>query len=143
MREALDLFTAYQRQLVALIAKLRNPNVQREVGLSNQLLMDLIFAGLNAAGFSERQKAMIVHACQAVGHGFPISRHAATWPFQTLSLNSRNLSDQDVGMWLHVLDLGMGVMESQNRPTIGITPYLEVIREDDGHILFVPTEQGF
>jgi hypothetical protein len=142
MSHVLEIFKTYMRQLSTLIGRLTSPNMQREVGLDNKLLMDLIFAGLNTPGFSERQKGLIVDTCIVVGTGFPVSKHARTWPFQTLSVPPHKLSDQDVAMWLELLYLGMNAMESQGRPFIGISSYLQVVRDSNGHILFVPTEEG-
>ncbi|OAP56924.1 hypothetical protein AYL99_09036 [Fonsecaea erecta] len=143
LRQIQAMFDAYKKQLDVLIVKVDSSRgITREVGLDNKLLMDFVFAGLNAPGFSERQRADIVESSQALACGFRISKHARYWPFQTLSTHPANLSDQDVGMWLNVLNMGMGVMESQNRKFIGVEPYLEVIRDADGHVLFQPTEQG-
>src|SRR3978361_2316517 len=103
MRQGQEIFKCYKKQLDHLIGRLTSPNMPREVGLDNKLLMDLIFAGLNTAGFSERQKGFIADTCVVVGTGFPVSKHARAWPFQTLSLYPTKLSDQDVGMWLEIL----------------------------------------
>ncbi|ETI23202.1 hypothetical protein G647_04999 [Cladophialophora carrionii CBS 160.54] len=142
MRHVLEIFKTYKKQLDTLIGRLTSPGMQREVGLDNKLLMDLIFAGLNTPGFSERQKGLIADTCIVLGTGFPVSKHARTWPFQTLSVHPHQLSDQDVAMWLDVFAIGVNVMENQGRPFIGISSYLRVIRDSDGHVLFVPTEQG-
>ncbi|OAL24296.1 hypothetical protein AYO22_05672 [Fonsecaea multimorphosa] len=136
-----QMFDAYKKQLDVLIVKVdASRGTPREVGLDNKLLMDFVFAGLNAPGFSERQRAEIVKSSQALACGFQTSKHARYWPFTTLSTVPPHLSDQDVGMWLEILNVGMGVMEAQNRKIIGIEPYLRVIRDPEGYILFVPSE---
>ncbi|EXJ62942.1 hypothetical protein A1O7_03386 [Cladophialophora yegresii CBS 114405] len=142
MRHVQEIFKTYKRQLDHLIGRLTSPGMQREVGLDNKLLMDLIFAGLNTPGFSERQKGLIADTCIVLGTGFPVSKHARTWPFQTLSVHPHQLSEQDVAMWLDVFSIGVAVIESQNRPFIGISSFLRVIRDSNAHILFVPTEEG-
>ena len=142
MRHGQDLYNAFKRQLDSLLMKLTMPNVPREVGLDTKLIMDLIFAGLNAPGFSERQKAAIVDCCAAVGTGFPISTHAPTWPFLTLTIFPYGMSDADVALWLEVLYTGMAVMESQDREFIGIQPYLQVTRDETNHIIFTALEEG-
>ncbi|KIW96877.1 uncharacterized protein Z519_02268 [Cladophialophora bantiana CBS 173.52] len=139
----LTMFDAYKKQLDVLIVKVDSSRgIPREVGLDNKLLMDFIFAGLNTPGFNERQRADIVASSQALACGFSISKHAAYWPFHTLSAHPANLTEQDVGMWLEILSIGMGVMEEQKRKQIGIEPYLEVCRDSEGHVLFTPTEAG-
>ena len=142
MRQAFDIFTAFKKQLDVLVYRVTAPGMPREVGLDNKLLLDLIFAGLNAPGFTERQKAQIIEACSVVGSGFPLSKHAPAWPFQTLATCPQKLSDQDVAMWLEILDIGMGVIESREPPFIGIGPYLQVIRDENGRIIFIPMEEG-
>ncbi|OAG37915.1 hypothetical protein AYO21_07887 [Fonsecaea monophora] len=143
VRQVMAMFDAYKKQLDVLIVKVDSSRgIPREVGLDNKLLMDFVFAGLNAPGFSERQRADIVESSQALSCGFRISKHARYWPFQTLSVHPTHLSDQDIGMWFEILNIGMGVMESQTRKLIGIEPYLEVVRDSEGHILFMPTEVG-
>ncbi|KIW12465.1 hypothetical protein PV08_09742 [Exophiala spinifera] len=137
------LFKTYTRQLEILILKV-DPGTQipREVGLDNKLLMDFLFAGMNCAGFSERQKATIADASLRVGPGMRISIHARNWPFQTLSSNPPLLSDQDVGMWFEVLNLGVAAFEREGQPFIGVRPHLEVIRDNSGYPLFTYTESG-
>ncbi|KIW26929.1 uncharacterized protein PV07_06717 [Cladophialophora immunda] len=143
IRQIQAMFDAYKKQLDVLIVKVDSSTGNpREVGLDNKLLMDFVFAGLNTPGFSERERADIVEASQALACGFRISKHARYWPFQTLTAHPAHLSDQDIGMWFEILNIGMGIMESQNRKLIGIEPYLEVIRDPDGHVLFMPTETG-
>lgn len=143
MRLGQEIFKCYKKQLDALIARLTSHTMQREVGLDYKLLMDFIFAGLNTPGFSERQKALIVDTSVVVGTGFSLSKHARSWPFQTLSVHPTKLSDQDVAAWLDILNIGMSIIEQQGRPFIGIAPYLEVDRDTNtSHIVFLPTEAG-
>ncbi|EXJ80564.1 hypothetical protein A1O1_08710 [Capronia coronata CBS 617.96] len=145
MRQRDILFKTYGRQLEILIFKVeREPahGRDREVGLDIKLLMDFCFAGMNCLGFSERQKAAIADASRQIGPGFRTSVHARNWPFQALAANPSTLSDQDIGMWIEILDLGMVAMERENRQSIGIRPYLEVVRDDKGYVLFKYTDRG-
>lgn len=143
MQQRDTLFKTYTRQLEILILKV-DPGTQipREVGLDNKLLMDFLFAGMNCAGFSERQKATIADASLRVGPGMRISIHARNWPFQTLSSNPPLLSDQDVGMWFEVLNLGVAAFEREGQGFLGVRPHLEVIRDNNGYPLFTYTETG-
>lgn len=142
VRQVEELFKAYLKQLEALVSRVKSPTVSREVGLDTKLLLDLIFAGLNAAGFSERQKNQIYQHAVVVGTGFPISKHAAIWPFKTLSAFTPTLTYDDIRMWLGVLNFGMEAMESQGEGAIGLAPYLLARRDGRGCIVFEPTEKG-
>ncbi|KAI1617575.1 hypothetical protein EDD36DRAFT_6348 [Exophiala viscosa] len=137
------LFKTYMRQLEILIVKVDPGSpIPREVGLDNKLLMDFLFAGMNCTGFSERQKATITEASRRVGPGMQVSRHARNWPFQTLSTDNTMLSDQDIAMWFEVLNLGMMAFHGEGLNFIGIRPYLEVIRDDNGFVYFTYTDLG-
>lgn len=145
MNERDILFKAYARQLEVLIFKVERDTIngtEREVGLDIKLLMDFLFAGMNCVGFSERQKAAIADASHRVGPGLRTSVHARNWPFQALIANPSALSDQDIGMWFEILNLGMVTMERENRGVIGIHPYLDVLRDDKGYLLFKYTDKG-
>ncbi|KIV85137.1 hypothetical protein PV11_00871 [Exophiala sideris] len=137
------LFKTYMRQLEILTVKVDPGSpIPREVGLDNKLLMDFLFAGMNCTGFSERQKATIAEASRRVGPGMLVSGHARNWPFQTLSADHTMLSDQDITMWFEVLSLGVTAFQSEGHNFIGLRPYLEVIRDDNGFVYFTYTDLG-
>lgn len=137
------IFKSYIRQLDVLITKVDSTQQQpREVGLDHKLLMDFLFAGMNCSGFSERQRFQIVQASNMVGPGMNISTHARSWPFQTLSSDPATLTDQDITMWMDVLNMGMVVIEDEVRECIGIHPHLQVSRDSKGSIMFEPTDKG-
>ena len=54
------------------------------VGLDQKLLMEFIFAGMNCAGFGERQKFELVTAAKYWGGGVKISPLACFWPFDVI-----------------------------------------------------------
>ncbi|KAK5556027.1 hypothetical protein LTR46_005873 [Exophiala xenobiotica] len=138
------LFKTYTRQLEILIIKVDpgSAGTSREVGLDNKLLMDFLFAGMNCAGFSERQKAIVADASLRVGPGIRISLHARNWPFQTLAANPVMLSDQDIGMWFEVLNMGLAAFAREGHNFIGVQPHLQVIRDNNGGPLFTYSESG-
>lgn len=137
------LFKTYTRQLEILIVKVDPGSaIPREVGLDNKLLMDFLFAGMNCPGFSERQKAIIAETSLRVGPGMRISGHARTWPFQTLSPEPAMLSDQDIGMWFEILNMGMSALQREGARFVGIRPYLEVVRDNNGFVHFTYSDSG-
>lgn len=143
MKQRDNLFKTYHRQLVLLMQKVDPHNSHsREVGLDNKLLMDFVFAGMNCAGFSERQKAQITKISFRVGPGMRLSAHAHYWPFQALSTHPVMLSDQDVCMWFEILNLGMVAYEREGRQFIGARPYIQLMRNAKGYILFEYNDEG-
>lgn len=52
--------------------------------LNEILLRDLLSAGLNAAGFSERQRWELWAAAEYVQHHFRVSPLAQWWPFEVV-----------------------------------------------------------
>jgi len=75
------LFWATEQQIKALISQLRRGGAP---GLTNQLLAELVYAGLNAPGFSESQRAILVAAAEWAGACIRISPLAVFWPFEVL-----------------------------------------------------------
>ncbi|KIX10238.1 uncharacterized protein Z518_01319 [Rhinocladiella mackenziei CBS 650.93] len=143
MRHQAFVFAVYLRQLEILLGKADpNAHTPREVGLDNKLLMDFFFSGMNCCGFSERQKATIAELAIKVSQGCPLRIHARHWPFQTLAPHPFTLSDQDVGMWLDILNRGMIVIEMEGRDWIGVEPHLLVARDNNGYVEFICTEEG-
>src|SRR6187402_1536070 len=107
MQDRDRIYSCYMRQLQVLVNKV-DPFKQerREVGLDTKLLMEFIFAGMNCPAFSQRQKYSIVAMSAGPGRGVYLSLHARTWPFQCLTPDPATLPDQDVGMWLHIVQSG-------------------------------------
>lgn len=76
------LFGATEQQIRALVTQLKRGGAP---GLKLELLADLVYAGLNASGFSEVQRVKLVVAAESVVQGIRISPLAASWPFEALS----------------------------------------------------------
>ena len=76
------LFQTYITQLSILVEKVSTVDI---VGLDQKLLMEFVFAGLNCAGFGERQKFQIVISAGPCGRGINISSLARVWPFDLMS----------------------------------------------------------
>ena len=75
------LVWATEQQIKALLCQLKRGGAP---GLTVELLTELVYAGLNAPGFSEPQKARLVAAAERVGMGIRLSPLAAFWPFEVL-----------------------------------------------------------
>jgi hypothetical protein len=52
--------------------------------LDYNLLLELMITGLNAKGFSERQRWELIQAAEYTGQGIRISPLAQFWPWQVL-----------------------------------------------------------
>ena len=57
--------------------------------LNEQLLHDLLSAGLNAPGFSERQRWELYEMCDYARHHFIVSPLLQYWPFEVLGRKPR------------------------------------------------------
>lgn len=57
--------------------------------LTEDLLKDLLSAGLNAAGFSENQRWQLYEACEYAKHHFMVSPILQYWPFEVLGRKVR------------------------------------------------------
>ena len=77
------LFNATLRQVEALVNRLGNG--QKDDGIDNNLLEELIYAGLNATGFSEQQRAELIYAGREVGRKMKVSVFGRWWPFEALN----------------------------------------------------------
>ncbi len=75
------LFRALELQIQALICQLRRGGAP---GLSWELLTELVYAGLNAPGFSEPHRAELAATANSVGIPVRLSPLAAFWPFEVL-----------------------------------------------------------
>ena len=76
-----QLFTATRDQLKTLAGTVNRGGLP---GLTEALLHDLLVAGLNAHGFSERQRWELRQAAGFVGTRIPMSPLAQWWPFEAL-----------------------------------------------------------
>ena len=56
----------------------------RNADLNEALLSELLYAGLNCPGFSERQRWELTRACGVVGGAARVSPLAKDWPFMVL-----------------------------------------------------------
>ena len=57
--------------------------------LNQQLIQDLLSAGLNAAGFSEKQRWELYEMCDYARHHFNVSPYLQYWPFEALGRKPR------------------------------------------------------
>ncbi|KAI9701230.1 MAG: hypothetical protein M1836_001899 [Candelina mexicana] len=77
------LFRATEQLVRALVGQLmRGGNTSPQ--MNEQLLTELVYAGLNAPGFSEGQRAQLVGSADWVGGRIRISPLASVWPFEVL-----------------------------------------------------------
>ena len=76
-----QLFAATRDQLRALTSTVNRGGLP---GLTENLLNDLLIAGLNAHGFSERQRWELRQAAGFVGARIAMSPLAQRWPFEAL-----------------------------------------------------------
>lgn len=66
-----------------------NPGSKSAESLTEELLKDLLSAGLNAAGFSENQHWQLYEACEYAKHHFVVSPILQYWPFEVLGRKLR------------------------------------------------------
>ncbi|KAI9817541.1 MAG: hypothetical protein M1827_001152 [Pycnora praestabilis] len=76
------LFWATEQLVRILVANSRRGRSPINVG--GQLLLELVYAGLNAPGFTESQRAVLVAAAESAGRGIRLSPLATSWPFEVL-----------------------------------------------------------
>lgn len=81
----------------------------REVGLSQTLLFDLLFAAVNVPAFSYLQKLAICQAVGSYGRGVDIGHFAEHWPFQTLG-PAKHAPNHVIKFWLELFDTGYDIM---------------------------------
>lgn len=75
------LFWATEQQIKMLVIQIKRGGAP---GLTSQLLVELVYSGLNAPGFSESQRAALLAAAEWAGTGIRLSPLAAFWPFKVL-----------------------------------------------------------
>lgn len=76
-----QIFIAARDQIKTLVASLKRggaPNI------SQSLLTELMLAGLNASGFSEKQRWELVQAAEYVGGEVKLSPLMKWWPWETM-----------------------------------------------------------
>ncbi|KAI9791359.1 MAG: hypothetical protein M1835_000376 [Candelina submexicana] len=87
------LFRATEQLVRALVGQLmRGGNMSPQ--MNEQLLTELVYAGLNAPGFSEGQRAQLVGSADWIGGRIRISPLASVWPFEVLGRKPD--TDEDV-----------------------------------------------
>lgn len=94
----------------------RTEPVQREVGLSQTLLLDLLFAALNVPAFSLLQKFLLCLQAGPFGRGVPLTQFAQHWPFQTLA-PAANVPDHVTKFWLELFDTGFDLVSDERTET--------------------------
>ena len=88
---AADTYTIGQRNQIFAAAndliRILLMHIQRKTHpyLHQTILEDLLYAGLNAAGFSENQRWQLCKTAHQVGRAIRISPLAKDWPFEVLS----------------------------------------------------------
>lgn len=91
------LYTATHDLLAALVRHLKHAehgSGSGIAGLTESLLTDLLYAGLNAPGFSERQRSELLLVSEWAAVGVRVSPLAKWWPFE--ALGRRKGVDEDV-----------------------------------------------
>lgn len=76
-----QLFTATRDQIKTLVTSLKRGGAPN---LSQSLLTELMLAGLNASGFSEKQRWELVEAAEYVGGEVKLSPLMKWWPWETV-----------------------------------------------------------
>lgn len=90
--------------------------IQREVGLSHTLLMDLLLAAMNVPAFSLSQKSALCQVAGSAGRGIPLTHLAQNWPFQTLA--PRGNTDKAVTeFWIQIFDSGFDLISEEGTET--------------------------
>ena len=88
----------------------------REVGLNQVLLVDLLFAAVNVPCFTLVQKSALCQAAGSFGRGIQLSPFGEHWPFQTLEPTS-SAEDPTIKFWLELFDTGFDIMTTARIPT--------------------------
>lgn len=112
----------------------------REVGLSQSLLFDLLFATVNVPGFSLLQKLALCQAAGSYGRGITLHSLSETWPFQTLE-PAPGTPDHIVKFWLELFDTGFDIMTFEYEQT-GFEEYLVFERNMVGFPIAIWTPRG-
>ncbi|KAK5073669.1 Actin-related protein 2/3 complex subunit 4 [Lithohypha guttulata] len=112
----------------------------REVGLGEPLLFDLLFAAVNVPSFSLLQKSVLCEAAGRCGAGIGLSKFRSTWPFQTLEPAS-GTPDHVIEFWLTLFDSGYDVMTTKETKTT-FEEYLIVSRNNIGFAITEWTPKG-
>jgi len=112
----------------------------REVGLSQSLLFDLLFAAVNVPAFSLLQKLALCQSAGSYGRGIPLHPFSETWPFQTLE-PTPDTPNHIVKFWLELFDTGYDIMTLGNELT-GFEAYLIFTRNKIGFPIAEWTSRG-
>lgn len=103
----------------------------REVGLNQTLLFDLLIAAVNVPVFSILQKTALCKAAGAAGRGVTLGYFSEAWPFQTLE-PAGGVSNEAIRFWLELFDTGFEIMDREGTQT-GF----------EGYLIFSRTKFGF
>ncbi|KAI9737921.1 MAG: hypothetical protein M1834_009291 [Cirrosporium novae-zelandiae] len=76
------MFRTLVGQIKALIVQMNRKDVDHN--LNDRLLKELVYAGLNASGFSEQQRFLIVDTALPYSQDVRVSPFLAYWPFETV-----------------------------------------------------------
>lgn len=76
-----QIFTATRDQIKTLVTSLKRGGA---ANVNQSLLTELMLAGLNASGFSEKQRWELVEAAEYVGGEVKLSPLMKWWPWETL-----------------------------------------------------------
>lgn len=112
----------------------------REVGLSQSLLFDLLFAAVNVPAFNLLQKLALCQSAGSYGRGIPLHPFSETWPFQTLE-PAPGTPDHIIKFWLELFDTGYDTMTMGNEPT-GFEAYIIFTRNKIGFPIAECTSRG-
>lgn len=113
---------------------------QREVGLSQTLLFDLLFAALNVPAFSMLQKFALCLIAGPAGRGIPLSPFASCWPFQTLA-PKKGAPNVLTYFWLTIFDSGFDLTSNEGTKTT-YEQYVNFSRNQLGFPLAEWTQKG-
>ena len=112
----------------------------REVGLSQSLLFDLLFAAVNVPAFNLLQKLALCQSAGSYGRGITLHPFSETWPFQTLEPVPET-PDHIIKFWLELFDTGYDIMTLGNEPT-GFEAYIIFTRNKIGFPIAEWTGRG-
>ena len=111
----------------------------RTVGLDSRLLEAFVKTGLNCPGFAEWQKNQIVGVVDGDIADYGISKWSAEWPFECLA-KPPGVSDQDIGMWLDLINTGAARLIEQMPNQVWLTKFFKVGADRDRRVGFELSE---
>jgi hypothetical protein len=85
-----QIFSSTREMLQHLVFFLKRGGLPN---LDHELLLELMITGLNAQGFSEKQRWELIQAAEYTGHDIRISPLSQWWPWEVLRRNARTEED--------------------------------------------------